>query len=93
MENIGRFELEWKTIELNGFPDNSWKHGFNTPFIDCIVSACNPESPQGAIIEKCRWNTKLNEWHKPDIMQNWMLHPPYQITHYIDNMPTPFKFK
>ncbi len=93
MENIGKFELEWKTIELNGFPDNSHKYGWNTPFIDCIVAACNPETPQGYVIGMCRWNTKLNEWHKPDINHNWLLQLPYQITHYIDNMPNPLKFK
>lgn len=80
--------LNWKTLEADGPPVHS--RGWDTPYISCIVYSCNPEAPQGGVIETCRWDVENKQWFEDDIRRNWYLHEPYVITHYVDDAQTPF---
>lgn len=62
----------------------------NIPFIPCIVYSCHPEYPRGGSIETCRWNVKNDCWLKSDVSSNCLLQKPYIITHFADDVETPF---
>jgi hypothetical protein len=57
----------------------------STPFVPCLVWACNPEYIHGGVCERVRWDSKNNEWDKNEIALNWALQPPYVITHFCDD--------
>lgn len=81
-------KLNWTTIEER----KPKKHcGSQAPFVSCIVFACNPETPQGGTIQTCRWDVKNECWLDSDINSNWYLHKPYIITHYADDIESPYE--
>ena len=65
--------------------------GFITPYISCLVYACNSISKESGIMDVCRWDVKNDCWFEPDIKSNWMLQPPYKITHFADDIKNPYK--
>lgn len=82
--------INWKKVGTQT-PKYSEKYpgSRDAPFVRCIVWACNPKFILGGTAHTVRWNTKNNCWHEPD-MTNWLLQPPYEITHFCDdiNMPS-----
>ena len=79
-------KLNWTTIEERK-PQRY--DGFRSPYIVCYVFACNPKTPQGGVMENCRWNVEKECWHQPDINANFFLQPPYVITHFVDDIEKP----
>ena len=65
--------------------------GCNTPYINCIVYACNPETPNGGVIDICRWDVKNKCWFEKDIKRNWIFDDPYEITHFSDDVLSPYE--
>ena len=80
-------KLNWTTTEERK-PVS--KFGVNAPYISCIVFSCNPETPQGGVIETCRWDVENECWFKSDIRANWYLQEPYKITHFADDVESPY---
>ncbi|MFI1770997.1 hypothetical protein [Thalassobellus citreus] len=80
-------KLNWTKIEDRKPETYS---GFNPPYISCIVFSCNPEAPQGGVIETCRWDVKNECWFEADIKSNWFLQKPYEITHFADDVNSPY---
>lgn len=69
-------------------PDNSG-HAYpgspSTPYVPCLVWACYPGVIRGGVACLVRWDTKNSKWHQYDIDSNWLLQPPYEITHFCDD--------
>lgn len=80
-------KLNWTTTEERK-PQKY--NGVNPPYISCIVFSCNPVTPQGGVIETCRWDVKNECWFKDDIRNNWYLQVPYKITHFVDDIDSPY---
>jgi len=81
-------KLNWTTLKER----KPKSHGrFDIPFIACVVYACNPSVKIGGVIQTCRWDIKNNSWLKSDIECNWYLQKPYQITHFSDDIETPYE--
>ena len=41
-------------------------------------------------LETCRWDVKNECWFKDDIRANWYLQTPYKITHFADDVDSPY---
>lgn len=79
--------VSWKTLD-NTEPKSN--HGFNSPYVSCIVYSCNPSVKIGGVIVTCRWDVNNKQWFKSDIDGNWLLSNPFRITHFIDDIDGPY---
>lgn len=84
---MNKSKLNWVETK-NRLPKNH--DGFNPPFINCIVYACNPSQPVGGVVASCRWDVDNKCWLGSDIKANWCLQEPYVITHYVDDYESPY---
>lgn len=83
--------INWEKIE-DTLPSNVGKAYFGsseTPFVTCIVWCCNPNFTHGGIARTVRWDTEKKCWYEADMRHDWVFHPPYEITHYCDEINTP----
>jgi hypothetical protein len=81
----------WKKVSEHT-PTNVNKHypgSPETPFVSCIVWVCNPVALNGGVPVVIRWDTKNKCWLQTDMVDRWLFGPPYEITHFCDDINIP----
>lgn len=82
--------IEWKTLEKDGEPQQHQLPGIKTPYITCIVWLANPKVIRGGIPAVTQWNVEKKEWNT-SVLRDMTWFDNLQITHYIDNYESPEK--
>lgn len=85
--------IKWKKIgeHTPTNVDKFYLGSKETPYVSCIVWVCNPMATigGGGVADVVRWDTKNKCWFKSDILGKWLHEPPYEITHFCDDINIP----